>query len=41
MGKLDGKVAAVTALGRRALFVRCDVGQEADVAAMAGAVLAA
>lgn len=32
-------LAAVTALGRRAFFVRCDVSQEADVAAMAGAVL--
>lgn len=32
-------LAAVTALGRRALFVRCDVSQEADVVAMTSAVL--
>ena len=33
-------LAEVTGLGRRALFVRCDVSQESDVRAMAGAVLA-
>ena len=32
-------LAAVTALGRRALFVRCDVSQEADVVAMTSTVL--
>jgi 3-oxoacyl-[acyl-carrier protein] reductase len=32
-------LAAVTALRRRALFVRCDVSREADVAAMTSAVL--
>ncbi len=32
-------LGAVTALGRRALFVRCDVSKEADVAAMTSAVL--
>jgi 3-oxoacyl-[acyl-carrier protein] reductase len=32
-------LAEVTALGRKALFVRCDVSQEADVAAMTSAVL--
>jgi 3-oxoacyl-[acyl-carrier protein] reductase len=32
-------LAEVTAMGRRAMFVRCDVSQEDDVRAMAGAVL--